>query len=114
MISIYAEEINDVIIVHAKGMLTMEHLREAEEAWQEELQKRPRIMAFDFSGITEIDSISINHIFMLVKAAARLDVKLIVCNSNEMLDKIFDVVRLNKLITFMPNQKFNDEFIKKY
>ncbi len=113
MISIYSEEINDVIIVHVKGTLTMGNLREAEEAWEEQLEKRPKVMAFDFGGITEIDSISINHIFMLVKAADRLDVKLIICNSNEMLDKIFEVVRLDKLIAFMPNQKFQDEYIEK-
>jgi anti-anti-sigma factor len=114
MISVYTEEINDIIIVHLKGMLTRENVREAEEAWDEMLQKRPKILAFDFGGITEIDSISINHIFMLVKSAARLEVQLIVCNSNDMLDEIFEVVRLNRLLTFMPNQKFHDEYIKKY
>ncbi len=114
MISIYTEEINDVIVIYFKGTLTGEYLKESEEAWQEELEKCPKVLALDFAGITEIDSISINHIFMLAKSASRLDVKLIICNSNAMLDEIFEVVRLNRIITVMPNQKFHDDYIKKY
>ena len=113
MISLYTEEINDVIVIHVKGILTIEHIKEAEEVWLEQLEKGPEILAFDFREIVEVDSVAINHIIKLVKAAAEMDVKLIICDSNEQLEKIFKVIKLDRVITIMPNQKFHDEYIRR-
>ena len=113
MISISTEEINDVIVIHIKGILTIEHIKEAEEVWLEQLEKRPKILAFELSEITEVDSVAINHIIKLVRAAAEMDVKLIICDTNEQLEKIFKVIKLDRVITIMPNKKFQDEYIRR-
>ena len=113
MISLYTEELSNVIIIHASGALTLETLKEAEDVWHEELDKCPEILAFDLREIIDIDSISINHLFKLAKMAAEKTVKLIICDTNEHLENIFDVIKLNRVITIMPKQKFYDEYIRR-
>jgi anti-anti-sigma factor len=113
MISLYVEDFNKVIIIHASGTLTTESLKEAEDLWNEQLDKRPEVLAFDLKGVTDIDSVSINHIFKLVKTAGKMEVKLVICDINEHLLQVFKIIRVDRVIPVMPIQNIFDEYIKK-
>jgi anti-anti-sigma factor len=112
MLNVYAEEFPNAIIVHMSGMITLEHLKEAEEVWNDQLDKQPDILAFDFKEVTGIDSISMNHIFKLTKMAAEKEVKLILFDVGDELKRVFEIVRLDKVITMMTGKKLFDEYIK--
>jgi anti-anti-sigma factor len=109
----YIQEYPDVVIVHMSGMMTREFLNDIEDIWNEELEKRPGVLAFDLKGVMDIDSITMNHIFKLAKRATTLDVKLIICDTSEQLKKIFEIININRVITVMTNQKFHEEYIKR-
>jgi anti-anti-sigma factor len=112
MLNLYAEEFPNAIIVHMSGMLTLEHLKEAEEVWHDQLDKQPDILAFDFKEVTGIDSISMNHIFKLTKMAVEKEVRLILFDVNDELKKVFELVSLDKVVTMMNGKKLYDEYIK--
>ncbi|OHD70609.1 MAG: hypothetical protein A2W19_03470 [Spirochaetes bacterium RBG_16_49_21] len=112
MITLYAEEFPHAIIIHINGTLTLEHLKEAEEVWNEQLDKRPGVLAFDFRGVLDIDSISMNHIFKLTKTAAEKNVKLIIFDASEQHKKIFEILRLDRVVTMMSGRQLYDEYIK--
>lgn len=112
MLTGYTEKYPGVVIVHVNGVMTCEHMQGVEQMWHEELEKRPEVMALELKGVLDIDSITINRLFKLAKKAAEYDVKLVVYDSNEQMINIFEIVKLNKLITVMSGEKFYKEYIK--
>ncbi len=113
MITVNIEDFGTVIILHFYGILTRETIKEVEETWNDQLEKSPDIIAFNLRDLTQIDSISINHVFKLSRIAAEKNVKLVIVDANESLKKIFEVIKLDKVITFMSKQKFDSEYLKR-
>jgi anti-anti-sigma factor len=112
MMSIHAEEIGPVTIMYFQGILTRETLKELEDQWSEYFAKRPAVIAFDFRDLGQVDSISINHIFKMSRAAKDKNVKLVIFNINEPLFKIFEVIKLDRVVTIMTKSKFENEYLK--
>jgi len=113
LITSYTEEFPDVIIIHMTGLMARDSLKEIEEAWDEQLKKRPEILALNLKGVVGVDSITMNHIFNLCKKASSLDVKLIICDASEELKAIFDIVRLERIIPLMDDKKFRQDYVVK-
>ncbi|MBN2158410.1 MAG: STAS domain-containing protein [Spirochaetes bacterium] len=112
MIQIDAEEFGRVIIIHVAGILTRETIREAEEAWDEELGRHPDVIALDFKNLAQIDSVSINHIFRLSRRMDEINIRLVIIDLSEPLKKIFEVVKLDRVVRIIPKNKFEAEFLK--
>ena len=106
----YTEELSGIIIIHISGTLTRNHLKEAEDIWNEELNKKPEILALDLKDVPQIDSITINHLFKFSERAVKEDVKLIIYDVSDELKKIFDLIKLDRVITFMTRNKFEEEY----
>lgn len=110
MLAHYTEELSGIIIIHISGTLTRNHLKEAEDIWNEELNKKPEILALDLKDVPQIDSITINHLFKFSERAVKEDVKLIIYDVSDELKKIFDLIKLDRVITFMTRNKFEEEY----
>jgi len=113
MMNIDIDDFGTVVVMHIFGILTRDTIKEVEEIWNEQLEKGPDVIAFDFNGLTQIDSVSINHVFKLSRIAAEKNIKLIAFDANDSIKKIFEVIKLDKVITFMPKQKFEYEYLKR-
>jgi len=113
MITVNIDDFGSIVIIHFYGILTRDTIKEVEEAWNDQLEKSPDVIAFDLKGLTQIDSISINHVFKLSRIAAEKNVNLIIFDANESLKKIFEVIKLDKVITFISKQKFESEYLKR-
>jgi anti-anti-sigma factor len=112
MLNISIEEVGDITMIFLEGMLMRDTLRDAEEVWNEQLNKNPEIIAFNLKGLAQIDSISINHLFRLSKRAIEKDIEIIIYDINENIRKIFDVIKLTRVIPVMPRQKFENDYLK--
>jgi anti-anti-sigma factor len=113
MINLTVDDFGTVIVMHFFGILTRDTIKEVDETWNEQLEKGPDIIAFDLKDLTQIDSVSINHVFKLSRSAAEKNIKLIAFDANESMKKIFEVIKLDRVITFMPRQKFEYEYLRK-
>lgn len=113
MITLDVDDFGTVIIIHFYGTLMSDTIKELEETWNEQLEKSPDVVAFDLYNLTQIDSISINHVFKLARIAAEKNIKLVAFDANESMKKIFEVIKLDKVITFMSKQKFEAEYLKR-
>jgi anti-anti-sigma factor len=111
MITLYTEEHGPVIIIHIEGILTRETLKDAEDLWNEQMDKHPEVIAFDVTALSQIDSVSINHVFKLSMTAAKKNIKLFILDTNESLKKLFEVVKLNKIIPIIPKQRFETDYL---
>lgn len=113
MINLDIDDFGTIVVIHFYGILTRDTIKEVEETWNEQMEKSPDVIAFDFNKLTQIDSISINHVFKLSRIAAEKNIQLIAFDANESMKKIFEVIKLDKVITFMPKQKFESEYLKR-
>lgn len=112
MIYVHVEEFEHVIVIDIQGMLTRETLKEAEDVWREQLFKQPEALALNFCEVSQIDSVSINHLFKFSQLASEKDVKLIIYDINESLKKILEVIKMDKVISIMPKNRFEAEYLK--
>lgn len=112
MFSIGIEQVRSAVILHFDGSLTRETLADAEETWSEQLDEAPELLGLDFRNLAQIDSISINHLFKLARAAGEKGVRLVIFDVNETLMKIFEVIRLDKVIAVVTKKKFEADYMK--
>lgn len=111
MLTSYTEEFSDVIVLHMTGTMTHGFLKDIEERWDEQMRKRPGVLALNLKGVVTIDSITINHLFNLNKKAATMDVKLIICDTSDELKKVFELIKMERVVTMMEYNKFHREYI---
>ncbi len=112
MFSIKVEQIRTAVILHIEGSLTRETLGEAEDTWLELLEEAPELFGLNFKDLTQIDSISINHLFKLARAAEEKGVRLVIFDVNEPLLRIFEVIRLDHVISIVTKKKFETDYMK--
>jgi len=112
MISINTERFGPVIVMHLHGTLTREVLKELEDAWTDEVDAGPEVIGLDFRDVVQIDSICINHIFKMARTAEENNITLVIFDVFESLKKIFEVIKLNKIIPVMTRQQFEKVHLK--
>ncbi len=112
MIDINAERYGHVTIMNFHGVLTRQELKDLDDAWNEEVSHSPEVIALNFRDITQIDSICINHLFKMVRTAEEKGFKLVIYDIFESLKKIFEVIKLDKVIPVMTRQKFESTYMK--
>ena len=112
MFSIKVEQIRTAVILHIEGSLTRETLAEAEETWLGLLGEAPELFGLNFKDLTQIDSISINHLFKLARASEEKGVRLVIFDVNEPLLRIFEVIRLDHVIPIVTKKKFETDYMK--
>ncbi|MBP7736080.1 MAG: STAS domain-containing protein [Spirochaetes bacterium] len=114
MIDIITERYGPVIVMQFRGTLTREVLKIVEEAWSDEIDTspEPEVIALDFKAVTQIDSICINHIFKMARIAENKHVTLIIYDVFESLKKIFEVIKLDKVIPILTKQQFESQYLK--
>jgi anti-anti-sigma factor len=112
MLDINTDQYGTVAIMHFHGTLTRDILKDVEDAWSDMVDKMPDVIALDFRDVTQIDSICINHIFKMARIAENKKIKLIMFDVFEALKKIFEVIKLDKVITIMTKQQFETAYLK--
>lgn len=112
MISINTDRLGSVVVMHFHGTLTREVLKDMEDAWDDEVDAVPEVIALDFRDVAQIDSICINHIFKMARTAEEKNITLVIYDVFESLKKIFEVIKLNKVIPVMTRQQFEKAYLK--
>lgn len=112
MIEIKSDRYGPVVILHFHGNLTREALKDVQDAWSDEVDARPDVIALDFRDVAQIDSICINHIFKMAKTAEKETIRLVIFDVYETLKKIFEVIKLDRVVTIMTKQQFESAYLK--
>jgi len=112
MLEIDIEQVGAAVIIHCAGGLTRETIDDADLAWSDAFDAGPELIGLDFRDLAQIDSISLNHLFKLARAAEDRGIRLVVYDVNEELKKILNVIRLDKVIPIVTKKKFETEYMR--
>jgi anti-anti-sigma factor len=112
VITYYTEEYPVVTILHMTGSMTRDCLKETDAIWDEQLRKKPPVLALNLKGVVSIDSITLNHLFNLTREASRQEVKLIICDASEELNKLFEIVKLERAVLVLTREKFHEKYLR--
>jgi anti-anti-sigma factor len=112
MLHIEIEKVGDAVILHVAGSLVLQTIADAEETWRNALDIGPELIGLDFRNLSQIDSISINHLFKLVRAANDRGIRLVIYDVNEELLEILKVIRLDTIIAIVTKNKFETDYLK--
>ena len=106
------EKGNGVIIINLSGEFRIEVINKVEALWNDQLQKKPRVIAFNCENMAYIDSSSIGSLVKFVNAAKNRKIDLVVYGLNKDVYKIFQTARLNNFFGIMSKTEFEIKHLK--
>ncbi len=108
---ISVEEHGKTIIVRISGEFYLGNIKEVEKMWDEQVQTGPRVIAFDCSELSFIDSSAIGTLVKFLNNSDKFDIKLIFFDLNNSIEKIFSTAKLNKIFTITSGQEFREDYL---
>ena len=114
MINLSAEEIEEgVIVINLVGEFRIEMINTVEQAWNEQVLKKPRVIAFNCQEMAYIDSSSIGSLVKFVNTAKNKKIDLVIYGLNREVFKIFHTARLNNFFGLMSRTEFEIKHLRK-
>ena len=107
------EKDNGVIIIGLAGEFRIEVISKVEAVWNDQVQKKPRVIAFNCEEMAYIDSSSIGSLVKFVNTAKNRKIDLVVYGLNKDVFKIFQTARLNNFFGIMSRTEFEIKHIKR-
>lgn len=103
---VYIERRGGVVIFNLNGHFLTENLMMVEDIWQEEVSRQPGIIALYCKKLRGIDSPAIGTLVKFLNHAMRSDIKLVFCDVNAGIRKLFRAARLHTFFTFTTSAEF--------
>jgi anti-sigma B factor antagonist len=105
---------NNLIIIHLSGEFRIEMISRVEEVWNRQMEKNPRVIAFDCRALDYIDSSSIGTLVKFVNAATNKKLEFVLYGLNREVRKIFETARLTKFFGLLSTQEFESKYLHTY
>lgn len=103
---------NNVVIIHISGEFRIEMIGKVEEVWNREMEKKPRVIAFDCRDMEYIDSSSIGTLVKFVNSATNKKVEFVLYGLNREVSKIFETARLTRFFGLLTAEEFTSKYLK--
>lgn len=103
------EEKSDVIIIHIEGDFYIEYIDRVEYLWNEQVAKKPKIIAIDCGEIKYIDSTAIGSLVKFLNDAMSKQIRLIMYDLSCPIQKLFEAARLKKHFTLTTKKQFEKQ-----
>ncbi len=108
---IFIEEKEDIIIVFLSGVLSYDSIKEFDDITEEQVRKKPELLALNCSDLDHVDSYGLHHLFELTKKASKEDVKIIAFGLNPSVNDIMEVTNLNTIIMVISEEDFKKNYL---
>jgi anti-anti-sigma factor len=95
-----------VVIFNLDGNFLTGNLTLVEEIWQEEVSRQPDIIALNCKKLHSVDSPAIGTLVKFLNHAMSRDIKLVFCDVNPGIRKLFRAARLNTFFTITTGAEF--------
>ncbi len=111
MLNIDVENIEEIVILHMEGVMSADSLKNADSVFTEQLKAVPELIALNCKNLSHIDSYGINRLFKLSRECASNGIKILAFNLHEQIFALFDVTKLNHLISITSEEQFKRDYI---
>jgi anti-anti-sigma factor len=108
------DAVNNVVIIHLSGEFRIEMISRVEGVWNRQVEKKPRVIAFDCRDLGYIDSSSIGTLVKFVNAATNKKIEFVLYGLNREVSKIFETARLTKFFGLLTTQEFESKYLQTY
>jgi anti-sigma B factor antagonist len=112
MVSISCEDHGKVIILNIDGEFYIESIEHAEKVWNEQLAKRPKVMAINCRNIKYIDSSAIGIMVKFLNSAMKMKTELIFYDLSENIISVFKTAKLGNFFKIMSRTQFEMEYLE--
>ncbi len=109
--NISVEVHGEIIIVKISGEFYLGNIKEVEKMWDDQVQKQPRVIAFDCRNLSFIDSSAIGTLVKFLNNSDKFDIRLVFFDLTESIEKIFITAKLNKIFTITTEKEFREEYL---
>lgn len=112
MISISFEDHGKVIVLNFEGDFYIESIEHAEKIWNEQLLKRPKVIAINCKKITFIDSSAVGMLVKFLHIAMKKNIELIFFDPSDTIIGVFQTARLVNFFKVMSRTQFEMEYLE--
>lgn len=110
MLTVSVNQLGDVVVIDLAGEFDIDVIRNVENAWNEALNKNPKVIGFNCKELKFIDSSALGTLVKFMNSATNRKITLSLFNVSPTIAAIFKTSRLDRF--FSINSK--DEFENKY
>ena len=112
MISISHEDHGKVIILIIEGDFYIESIEHAERMWNEQLLKRPKVMAINCKNIKYIDSSAVGILVKFLNNAMKMNTELVFFDLSEPIINVFKTAKLGNFFKIMSRTQFEMDYLE--
>ncbi len=112
MISISFEDHGKVIVLNIEGDFYIDNIAKAEEIWNEQLLKRPRVMGINCKKISFIDSSAVGMLVKFLHVAMKNNIELIFFDPSDTIIGVFQTAKLVNFFKIMTRTQFEMEYLE--
>jgi len=108
------EEHGKIVIISINDAITIQNINQLEKVWDEQLKKKPGVIAINFSRVERIDSIGLSHLVKMSRNAIIREIDLILYGLNTPILDLFKIARLDTFFNILVESEFRDKYLTKY
>jgi len=99
-------------MISINGNLMLNNIETLDNMFHEVIDKKPEIIGLDCSKLRSLDSSGLSLFLRFQKEAAINTIDLYFCDLNENVTAVFDITKLNNLLTIIPLNEFQKNYFK--
>ncbi|HPS58112.1 MAG TPA: STAS domain-containing protein [Spirochaetota bacterium] len=101
----------NVVTVSLPKYFYIGNITEIEESWEKLLGMSPAIIGFDCTQLEFIDSSAIGTLVKFFNSSVKNNIEMYVYGLRDELLKIFDTTKINRVMTVMTTEDFQNKFL---
>ncbi|MCP4132547.1 MAG: STAS domain-containing protein [bacterium] len=111
MVVIDVEEHGDVIILYINGEFYLESVEYADNVWNDQTAKRPKVIGINCKNIKYIDSSAIGVLVKFLNNAMKEKIELVFFDLSETVLSVFKTAKLGNFFTTMSKLEFESKYM---
>jgi anti-sigma B factor antagonist len=113
MVSISCDIYGPITVMAFDGEFYIDSIEHAEKIWEEQLARRPKVIAINCKNIKYIDSSAVGILVKFLNSAMKIKTELIFFDLGESIFNVFKTAKLSNFFKIMSRTQFEMEYLEK-
>ena len=113
MVLITVEDHGKVVIINIDGEFYIDSIENAEQIWNQQLARHPKVMAINCKNIKYIDSSAIGILVKFLNSAMKQKTEMVFYDLNESILGVFKTAKIEQFLQDHVETQFEMEYLEK-